>query len=208
MSDTGGPKIGEQVKDHLKKKGNDPHFSSEKTLYKFQSQVLDLAGPLSCLWADLLNADIKVKREDIILMVQQILVLVGSVSNSITQEWRQISWSRLNPLVKDIMMEEDSKGKKGATLFGGGFMEKANKRIEDEKALSKVTGTQRETPSAKCQRYSQDPTDLHRFLNKGATAQYGGRKHQCQQLYSQNHNPKGGQNHKYSQQHSWKQGKQ
>lgn len=57
-------------------------------------------------------------------------------------------------------MEEDDIGKKRATLFGGGFMEKATKRIEDEKALSKVTNTQREIPSSKHQHYSKDATDL------------------------------------------------
>ena len=35
-------------------------------------------------------------------------------------------------------MVEDTKGKKSATLFGGGVMEKINKRIEEAKALSKV----------------------------------------------------------------------
>ena len=86
-------------------------------------------------------------------------------------------------------MEEDTKGKKNVTLFGGGFMEKATKRMEEEKASS---GTQREAPSAKRRRYAQDPTDLHHFLEKGIPAQYSGRKHQRQQLYSWNHNPKQG----------------
>ena len=38
------PILDEQVRDHLKKKGKDSHFGSEKTLYKLQSQVLDLTG--------------------------------------------------------------------------------------------------------------------------------------------------------------------
>ena len=115
------PTLDEPVRDHLKRKGKDPHFGSEKTLYKLQGQVLDLAGPLTCLWADLLNADVKVKRKDVLLLVQWILVLLGSVSNSITQERRQISWSCLNPLIKDFYLEEEDKGKKGTTLFGGVF---------------------------------------------------------------------------------------
>ena len=78
--------LDEPVKDHLKRKGKDPHFGSEKTRYKLQGQVLDLAGPLTCLWADLLNADAKVRREDVLLLVQQIQVLLGSVSNSIIEE--------------------------------------------------------------------------------------------------------------------------
>jgi len=65
-------------------------------------------------------------------------------------------------------------------------MEKANKRLEDEKTLSKVAGLQKETPAAKRQRFSNDSTDLHSFLDKGAPAQYSGRRNQRQQLYTQN----------------------
>ena len=45
------PKLDEEVKDHLRRKGKDPHFGSEKALYKLHEQVLDVAGPLTCLWA-------------------------------------------------------------------------------------------------------------------------------------------------------------
>jgi len=38
--------------------------------------------------------------------------------------------------------------KKGTTLFRGGFMEKVNKRLEEEKTLSKVAGLQMATPAA------------------------------------------------------------
>ena len=196
------------MRDHLKRKGKDPHFGSEKTLYKLQGQVLDLAGPLTCLWADLLNADAKVKREDVLLLVQRILVLLGSLANSITQERRQISWSRLNPLIKDFYLEEEGKDKKGTTLFGGGFLEKATKKVEEDKALAKVTGGSKEIPSAKRRRYSQDPKDLRHFLDKGAPARYGGGKQQRQQLYSRDHNPKGSRNPKFPQQQFKKQSKQ
>ena len=40
------PRLDDQVKDHLKKKGINPHFGTEKSLYRIQSQVLDMAGPL------------------------------------------------------------------------------------------------------------------------------------------------------------------
>ena len=43
--------------------------------------------------------------------------MVADLSHSITQERRQIAWSRLNPVIKDISME-DSKKEKNATLFG------------------------------------------------------------------------------------------
>ena len=107
----------EQVNDRLEKISKDPHYGSEKTLYKFQGQILDLAGPLTCLWADLLNSDIKIKKADIILMVQWILVLVGSASDLISQERRQILWSCLNPLIK--LWKRMAKGKEQPCLMGG-----------------------------------------------------------------------------------------
>ena len=177
------PKLNEQVNDRLEKIGKDPHFGSEKKLYKFQGQILDLAGPLTCLWADLLNSDIKIKKEDIILMVQRILVLVGSASDFISQERRQILWSCLNPLIKDISMEEDGKGK-GTTLFDGGFIEKATKRIKDEKALSKVTGTKKITLQPNIIVTPKTRLIYDVFLDKGASARYSGRRSQCQQLSS------------------------
>lgn len=33
-------------------KGKDPHFGSETSLYKLQEQMLGVAGPLTCLWAE------------------------------------------------------------------------------------------------------------------------------------------------------------
>ena len=64
------PKLDEQVKEHLKMKGKDPHFGSEKSLYKLQEQMLDVAGPLTCIWADLLNKEAHVSAEDTLLLVQ------------------------------------------------------------------------------------------------------------------------------------------
>ena len=43
------PKLDEQVKDQLKRKGKDPHLGAEKSLYKIQEQLLNVAGPLMCL---------------------------------------------------------------------------------------------------------------------------------------------------------------
>jgi len=95
------PKLDDQVKDHLKKKGINPHFGAT------------------------------IKREQIILLVQRTLILLGSLSNSITLERIRINWSKLNPALKDIPVEEDEEASKGTPLFGRGFMEKANKRLEE-----------------------------------------------------------------------------
>jgi len=189
------PTLDDQVRDHLKKLGKDPHFGAEKSLYKLQGSILDFTGPLTCLWADLLDTKTKVRREEVILLIQRILLMVADLSHSVSQERRQIAWSRLNPVIKDISLED--KKEKSATLFGDSFMEKAAKRIEEEKTLAKFTNSPKEPPPPKRRKYTQDPTDLRRFLEKGAPAQYGSRKHQRQQPYNHNQNRK--QNFKRSQ---------
>jgi len=63
-------------------------------------------------------------------------------------------------------------------------MEKATKKMEDEKTLAKFTSSQKEALATKC-------CKLHNthlicvFLERGAPAQYSSRKHQ---LYNQSHN--------------------
>lgn len=177
------PKLDQEVKDQLKKKGKDPHFGAEKSLYKVQEQVLDVAGPLTCLWADLLNKEATISPEDMLLLLQRALVLLGSASHAISQERRKIAWSRINPQLKSLATEEYSK--RESNLFGPGFLEKASKRLEAEKTLSKVTAQGRGGgPPPKKGHYENDKNDLRSFLAKGAPARYGGRKNQRQQPYS------------------------
>ena len=80
------PQLDQQVKEQMQQKGKDPHFGSEKSLCKVQEKVLEVAGPLTCLWADLLNEDASVSPEDILLLAQRAPVLLGSVSHAITVE--------------------------------------------------------------------------------------------------------------------------
>ena len=60
------PKLDQEFKEQLKRKGKDPFFGGEKSLYKIQEQLLDATGPLTCLWSDLLNKEAKVSSEDIL----------------------------------------------------------------------------------------------------------------------------------------------
>lgn len=113
------PKLDEQVKEHLKMKGKDPHFGSEKSLYKLQEQMLDIAGPLTCLWADLINKEAHISAEDTLMLVQRALVLLGSASDAISQERRKIAWTRINPKLKSLATEEYEK--RETNLFGPGF---------------------------------------------------------------------------------------
>ena len=160
------PKLDEQVKEQLKRKGKDPHFGAEKTLFRVQEQVLEVAGPLTCLWADLLNKNAKVSSEDILLLVQRALVLLGSAAHTITLERRKIAWARINLKLKSLASEEYAE--RESDLFGPGFLEKASKRLEVEKALDKVTT--KLGPQPKCPRYDRDKSDLRSFLARGASA--------------------------------------
>ncbi len=134
-------------------------LSAEKTLYKIQ--------------------DATVSAEDTVLLIQRALVLLGSASHAISQERRKIAWTRINPKFKSLATEEYSK--REDNLFGPGFLEKAFKRVEVEKTLSKVSGNagnQQGPPPSKRRRYESDERDLRSFLAKGAPARYGGRKNQ------------------------------
>ena len=180
------PKLDEEVKEQLKRSGKDPHFGAEKSLYKIQGQLLDVAGPLTCLWADLLNPKARVSTENTLLLIQRALVLLGSTSHSVSQERRKIAWTRINPKLKSLATEEYEK--RESNLFGPGFLEKASKRIESERTLSKVAGRGSSSdPPAKKARYANDKSDLRSFLSKGAPAPYGGRQQQCRQPYTANH---------------------
>jgi len=105
------------------------------------------------------------------------------------QERRKVAWSRVNPTTVSFLPEDEEEGKE-MTLFGGGFLERASKRIEEEKMLAKVTGSK--PPPPECQRVVQPQKDLRRFLEQGARAKYSGRNPQCPQQYSnqQRHNQK------------------
>jgi len=43
------PKLDDQMNGQIKKE----HFGAERSLHSLQQQILELAGPLTCLWADM-----------------------------------------------------------------------------------------------------------------------------------------------------------
>ena len=92
------PRLDDQLNENLK--GKDPHYGSEKTLYKLQESLLDVAGPLTCLWGDLLNKDAKVSAEGILLLVQRALVLLSNASHAMSQERRKVAWAKVNPKLR------------------------------------------------------------------------------------------------------------
>ena len=90
----------------IKKAGKDPHFGAERSLYKLQDQFLDMAGPLTChVWADMMNKNAEVKSQEVILLIQRVLVLLGSTFQSIIQERRRVAWSCINPTTVDLCID-------------------------------------------------------------------------------------------------------
>ena len=77
-----------------------------------------------------------------------------------------MAWSRTNPAINTLSdIPEETKGKENK-LFGTGFLERAAKRLEDEKALPKVTVARQGPPPAKCHKQDQDPNDFRRFFGE------------------------------------------
>lgn len=57
-----------------------------------------------------------------------------------------------------------------------GFLEKASKKVDADKALAKVV---REGSNPRKRSFEEDPNDLRRFLSKGAPARYSSKGKQC-----------------------------
>ena len=174
------PKLGGDAVEQLRSKGKNPHFGAEKAMYSTQKQLLEVTGPLTCLWADLLNKEANVAPEDVVLLIQRALVLLGSASHSISVERRKLVWAKMNPKLRRLGSEDYNE--RGTDLFGPGFLEKASKRLEVEKTLAKVT---KQAPqSSKRGRFENDNSDLRSFLSKGASVQYGNAKNRPTQPYT------------------------
>jgi len=65
------PRLDEEVKKQLRSKGRDPHFGQEKMLFNIQGEFLKVSGPLTCLWADMMNPEVEADKEKIALQVQR-----------------------------------------------------------------------------------------------------------------------------------------
>ena len=135
-----------------------------------------------CLWADLANPTAKASPEQILLLIQHALVLLGNGSHAVTLERRRIAWRSINPSLKSLVLEEYEK--REDQLFGPGFLEKASKKLETQKALVKVSADL----TSSCKRQgdpTDDKSDLCQFLSRGAPAKYGSRSQRRSKPYKQ-----------------------
>ena len=63
-----------EVMEPLKSKGKDLWNGAERNLYKIQEQLLDVTGPLTSLWVELLQSDVEPTKQEIVLWLQRALV--------------------------------------------------------------------------------------------------------------------------------------
>ena len=70
---------------------------------------------------DMLDQNATLKQEDILLLLQRVLILLGGASHTIIQERRRIAWGCVN--LANTLPEDAKEGKeKQVTLFYGGFL--------------------------------------------------------------------------------------
>ena len=156
------PKLDKDVEEQLRSKGKDPYFGQEKVLYRLQETLLDVSCPLMCLRTDLKNPRAKISKKDTLLLTQRALVLLGSAFNAITLEWREITLTKINPNLKALTTEPYKK--REDQLFGPGFLEKALKKLETQKALAKVYTEQASRKLA----WNDEKTDLCHFYQEAS----------------------------------------
>ena len=111
-------------------------------MFKLQKQVVDVASPLTCLWAHLLNPDEEPDVEQLKLVIQRALVLPRNTSHFISLERQKGAWARINPELKSLALE-DYKDRKDK-LFGPSFLEKASKKLDTDKGLAKISAPPQE----------------------------------------------------------------
>lgn len=131
-------------------------------MFKIQEE-LEVGGPLTCLWADMVSPEVEANKEQIALLVQRTLALLGSASHSISlEEENYLGQDLIHAELKSLALEEysDCKDK----LFGPGFLETASKKMKMDKALGKVAAP---PSNSRERRHPEECSDLCRILSKG-----------------------------------------
>lgn len=133
------PKVDQFVLDHL---SNRFPQSRDNELGTIQKALLRVAGPLSCLWSELIDNDL-VKDEDSVIsvhdvlsVVQRTLVLLGNANELVSQ-------ARRCTILRSVDQGLEKYGKKHPTnnqelLFGNEFCTNLKSQVESDKALSQV----------------------------------------------------------------------
>lgn len=133
------PKVDRFVLDHLHQRFPK---SRDAELGTIQSALLRAAGPLSCLWSELLDNDLLKEEEsminvhDVLNVVQRTLVLLGNANELISQTRRCNILRAVDQGLEKYGKEPRSKSQE--FLFGNEFCSQLKAQVESDKALTQV----------------------------------------------------------------------
>ena len=96
-------------------------------MFQLQEQILAVASLLICLT--------QTRNNQLKLVIQRTLVLLGDASHSVSLERQKFAWAKINLELKSLALE-DYKDRKDK-LFKPGFLE-ASKKLDTDKVLAKV----------------------------------------------------------------------
>ena len=133
------PKVDRFVLDHLNKRF--PR-SRDAELGTIQAALLRCAGPLSCLWSELIDNDLlkdedsMINVHDALSVVQRTLVLLGNANELVSQ-------TRRCNILRSVDQGLEKYGKEPPTnseefLFGKEFCPKLKATVESDKTLAQV----------------------------------------------------------------------
>lgn len=175
------PKLDSFVADFAGKKLDKGRDSQ---LAKIQGAMLYAAGPLTNLWADLIeqgltnDSDAAIHVSDILETVQRSLVLLGNANSLISETRREIALESIHPSLKKYGKGEFAKAK--ADLFGQEFKDTLVKKVEADSALSKAVSIVSKSSGSTSKMY-QKPTGNRFFGSR--TSRYGAASGKVYQPY-------------------------
>ena len=130
------PKINPVIRGAKSFQANKHYGINDHKLTRIQDQAISAACPILYLWQNFKN-ETDLSYEEILKMLQQSLVFLGSVNANINSFRRE---SLSNVLSKDFSsLVYDQSIKHGEFLFGTDLADKIEKQSKEQKLISKIT---------------------------------------------------------------------
>ena len=154
--------------------------SNEAQLRTIQMALLSAAGPLTCLWANLIANDMvhegaTVSVEDVLQVIQRSLVLMGNANTLLANTQRDSILQVVNKSL--VKYSKDCKPGIGEHLFGKNFPVALKKEVEQDKSLSQIVAlTHRHHLYDRPRQPTREPTLGHsgkQFFPKGPAGRQG-----------------------------------